>query len=1058
MARTNTLSNFLTDIATAIKQKKDDQTDIQASEFDTEILALPAQGVYQHKTVPIAQNGTHTVIPDSGYDAIDELTVNVAVPEKRLQTKNYTFTQNANLQLTPEIGYDGFNQIGLNINVPTGTGGVKLFTSEQAMQADTDPHVGDMAIVYNSVLAGVTVNSTFDYFILPMTVTLTEEMTSTAYAEFRAVDPEEYLEIYLYVSANSATIDVYSAHADYAGSYSYTSSDGITYILDNATSDTPVTLHGEVEYSFGRDLNKINNFIQCYTSNFIGLYNYSDTVTDYDKLQGFGYTDIDLSSWAYDSSYNWVNCSYLLNYADFADIFENMLNDSTVPKSSVIELCMYIKNNKYYVVSGSSTSSFGYIFAHQDDGFLGLCGNATSTSISPSGVKIYELDLTNKTYTLVDTIQSVVKSIPTSSTTTYYIEYVPILPDSMPILFDDNTVSNNTYDFNYNIKSVYKDNDDEYYHYATVGPKSTPNRNPYKSAYVLAPTQFNLTANQALQDTIAYSNKGVVNGTIAKLGSRTITPSTEQQTISAGYTTGVTIKPITYLIDSDIKYNNIKEGVNILGIDGEIPDIEIHYIGDGYQNQVYNGSASNTVNKATMFAYKVGNHGGSISTGIYDKDCNWVGLLSGSNETWSVESDGTLAHKTSITAPNLQFGMWSSVQTDGVITGTWRNNQCRVWYVPYGSGYRRYIRCVTFTKNANGEIVYDSSLPKWQFILPSQPTEATYTELTNAGIIIDPTNEDMVTVSCYAYVSGTNYKNSRILFYSLKLDDYSGSGWGTMTCGDVITSIPTGNNQMMPDACRYFQYRNGNKAIVYGNYGGAYSNQPIQILFTDENGFVKYITTNNTLILAFKNDMSKCITSNRLYNMTVDYINHTVTLGNYISISTNVGRNVIGDRYDNYLFGNSSTSGYPDVYYNKLYRINWETGVITQLLSAGLEYSSNVIQEYPCGNLSTASIFADGSWPTSSYGSFLSIKIPKKIDYMSYNGVNYRPDKPTQTKTITPTTSQQVITPDEGYELASVIIDGVTSDIDSNIQPENIRNGVTILGVEGNYERPDASM
>lgn len=1021
MARTNNLTDFLTDVANAIKNKKGDTTDIPASEFDTEIINLPSQGIYQSKQVNISTNGNYNIIPDNGYDAMEEI------------------------------------QLHIDVSHGSGAGDVKLFNTEQAMQADEDPHVGDLAIVYNSVLAGVTVNSTFNYFILPMTVTLTEEMTSTAHAEFRAVNPDEYLEIYLYVSANSATVDIYSEYSDYAGSYSYTSSDGITYTLDDASSDIPISLHGEAEYSFGRDLNKINNFMQCYTSNFIGLYNYSDTVTDYDKLQGFGYRDIDMSSWAYDSSYNWGNCSYLLNYADFTEIFENMLNDSTVPKYNM-GLSMYIKDDKYYVASGSSTGFFSYIFAHQDDGFLGLCGNSTSTSVSPSEVKIYELDLINKTYTLVNTIQSVVKSIPTNSTTTYYMEYIPILPDSMPIFFDEYTVSNNTYNFNYNIRSVYKNDGDEYYHYATVGPKNTPNRNPYKSAYILAPTQFNLTANQALQNTIAYSSKGVINGTITKLGNITITPSIERQTINAGYTTGVTIKPVTASIDSDIKYNNIREGVNILGVEGEIPDIEMHYIGDGYQNQVYNGSASSTVNKATMFAYKVGIHGGSISTGIYDKDCNWVGLLSGSNETWSVESDGTLAHKTSITAPNLQFGMWSSVQTDGVITGTWRNNQCRVWYIPYGSGYRQYIRCVTFTKNANGEIVYDSSLPRWQFVLPSQPTEATYTELTNAGIIIDPTDEDMVTVSCYAYVRGTNYKNSRILFYSLKLNDYSGSGWGTMTCGDVITGIPTGNTQMIPDARRYFQYRNGNKTIVYGNYGGVYSNQPIQILFTDENGFAKYITTNNTLILAFKNDMSKCITSNKLYNMTVDYINHTVTLGDYISISTNVGRNVIGDRYDNYLFGNSSTSGYPDVYYNKLYRINWETGVITQLLSAGLEYSSNVIHEYPCGNLSTSSIFADGSWPTSSYGSFLSIKIPKKIDYMSYNGVNYRPDKPTQTKTITPTTSQQVITPDEGYELASVIIDGVTSDIDDNILPENIRNGVTILGVEGNYERPDISM
>ena len=59
--------------------------------------------------------------------------------------------------------------------------------------------------------------------------------------------------------------------------------------------------------------------------------------------------------------------------------------------------------------------------------------------------------------------------------------------------------------------------------------------------------------------------------------------------------------------------------------------------------------------------------------------------------------------------------------------------------------------------------------------------------------------------------------------------------------------------------------------------------------------------------------------------------------------------------------------------------------------------------------------------------------------------------KPTQTKTATPSTSQQTITPDAGYELASVTVEAVTNAIDANIQAGNIRNGVSILGVTGNY-------
>ena len=57
-----------------------------------------------------------------------------------------------------------------------------------------------------------------------------------------------------------------------------------------------------------------------------------------------------------------------------------------------------------------------------------------------------------------------------------------------------------------------------------------------------------------------------------------------------------------------------------------------------------------------------------------------------------------------------------------------------------------------------------------------------------------------------------------------------------------------------------------------------------------------------------------------------------------------------------------------------------------------------------------------------------------------------------QEKTINPTTQEQIITSDINYNaITKLTINPVTSSIDSNIVAENIKNGVTVLGVTGTY-------
>ena len=68
---------------------------------------------------------------------------------------------------------------------------------------------------------------------------------------------------------------------------------------------------------------------------------------------------------------------------------------------------------------------------------------------------------------------------------------------------------------------------------------------------------------------------------------------------------------------------------------------------------------------------------------------------------------------------------------------------------------------------------------------------------------------------------------------------------------------------------------------------------------------------------------------------------------------------------------------------------------------------------------------------------------------------NVAPDKPDQSKVVKPSVDKQVVRADTGYELESVEVEGVTSEIDGNIQAENIRYGVEILGVVGAMEQKE---
>ena len=74
------------------------------------------------------------------------------------------------------------------------------------------------------------------------------------------------------------------------------------------------------------------------------------------------------------------------------------------------------------------------------------------------------------------------------------------------------------------------------------------------------------------------------------------------------------------------------------------------------------------------------------------------------------------------------------------------------------------------------------------------------------------------------------------------------------------------------------------------------------------------------------------------------------------------------------------------------------------------------------------------------------------IDNITAVASTIHPTVTYQDKTVDPSTSSQEITADSGKTLRKVTVSAVTASIDANITAENIKSGVTILGVEGTYD------
>jgi ribosomal protein S8 len=116
MARIDTLTNFLTDVSNAIRQKTGGSNLIPASTFDTEILSIPTKETYQEKSITIRQDGNYSLLPDSGYGALSKANITVNTTERK-QSKSISIDANGSYQVNADEGYDALGTVAIDVDV-----------------------------------------------------------------------------------------------------------------------------------------------------------------------------------------------------------------------------------------------------------------------------------------------------------------------------------------------------------------------------------------------------------------------------------------------------------------------------------------------------------------------------------------------------------------------------------------------------------------------------------------------------------------------------------------------------------------------------------------------------------------------------------------------------------------------------------------------------------------------------------------------------------------------------------------------------------------------------
>ena len=514
------------------------------------------------------------------------------------------------------------------------------------------------------------------------------------------------------------------------------------------------------------------------------------------------------------------------------------------------------------------------------------------------------------------------------------------------------------------------------------------------------------TSSQSVTYDNEYDGLSSVTVNPYTLDSKTVDPSTSQITVNSSVDglSSVTVNAVTSNIDSDIQAGNIKRGVEILGVTGTFDggSLGTKTVNSSTSSQTITPESSDYgLSSVTVNPYILDSKTVNSSTAQQVVTSSEDGLSSVTVNPYTVETNSsTLTVNGTYTFTPQNADALSSVTVDVSVDGQVINNQSKT------------VNSSTSTQIVNFDSGYTglSQVTVNPYTLDSKTVDS-----STVSQVVTSSEDGLSSVTVNPYTvetdSSTLTQNGTYTFSPVNADALSGVTVNVSVDGQVInnqnkTVNPSTNSQSITADSGYTGL--GTVTVNPMNLQtGEYDPYTYSYGYTEVNPSTGY------------DGLSKV----KVY--------HPVTKSITINPSTNVQVKTPGEYSGEYI-DSVTVNGVTSSIDSNITAGNIKDGVT--ILGVTGNYSGSVI------NNQSKTVNSSTSSQTVNFDS----------GYTGLSSVTVNPYV-LDSKTVDPSTSQQVITSDEDG-LSSVTVNAVTSSIDPDIQAGNIKRGVEILGVTGTFD------